>query len=178
MMALQSLDIMTVMLTIKWTWVVLAAVMALGGLAGSIVPGLPGPPLSWLGLLFVALGSSSGLDTSFLIITAIVAAVITIVDYIVPSMSTRRHGGSKAGVRGCNIGLVISIIGLPLGPQGLLGIIFWPFAGAFVGELISGKHSKEAFHAAVGAFIGFLTGTGLKVVYAIFAIVVIVKVLF
>jgi uncharacterized protein YqgC (DUF456 family) len=96
-----------------------------------------------------------------------VAVIITVMDYIVPSLSTKKHGGSKAGVWGCNIGLVISIVGLPFGPQGIIGVIFWPFVGALVGELLSGKQSRDAFRAAWGAFVGFLCGTGLKLAYAL-----------
>lgn len=155
--------------------IILAIILALVGLVGSVVPGLAGPPFSWLGLLLIGLSSAADYSVLFLIITAMVAIIITVMDYIVPSMSTKRHGGSKAGVWGCNIGLIISIIGLPFGPQGIIGIIFWPFVGALVGELLNGKQSNAALKAAWGAFLGFLTGTGLKLVYALFAIFFVVK---
>ena len=158
--------------------IILAVVLALIGLVGSVVPGLAGPPFSWAGLLLIHLSNAAEFTPTFLWGTAAAAIVITIMDYIVPSWSTKRHGGSKAGVRGCNIGLVISIFGLPFGPQGLLGVIFWPFVGALVGELISGKQASNALKAAWGAFLGFLTGTGLKLAYAIFAIIFIAKGLF
>jgi uncharacterized protein YqgC (DUF456 family) len=158
--------------------IILAILLVLVGIVGSVVPGLAGPPFSWAGLLLIHLSSAADFSTAFLVGTAAIAVIITILDYIVPSWSTKRHGGSKAGVTGCNIGLVISIVGLPFGPTGLIGVIFWPFAGAFVGELISGKQSREALKAAWGAFLGFLTGTGLKLAYAIFAIIFVVKELF
>ena len=129
-------------------FITLAIIMVLVGIVGSIVPGLAGPPFSWLGLLFIHLSDAAQFSTAFLLITLGVAIVITILDYIVPSWSTKRHGGSKAGVWGCNIGLVISIVGLPFGPQGLIGVIFWPFAGALAGELLNGKQSREALRAA------------------------------
>ncbi len=147
--------------------IILALLLALVGIAGSIIPGLPGPPLSWVAALILGFTRAVDYSATFLIVTGGVAAIITVLDYVVPSMSTKKFGGSKAGVWGCNIGLVISIIGLPFGPQGLLGVILWPFIGAFVGELISGKVSREALRAAWGAFVGFLTGTGLKLVYAL-----------
>lgn len=158
--------------------IVLAILLVVIGVVGSVVPGLAGPPFSWAGLLLLHLTAGVDFTTLFLVSTAAVAVVITVMDYIVPSYFTKRHGGSKAGVRGCNIGLVISIVGLPFGPQGLLGVVFWPFAGALVGELIDGKEFHEALKAAWGAFLGFLTGTGLKLAYAIFAIVMVVKALF
>ena len=102
-----------------------------------------------------------------LIVYSVVAVVITVMDYVVPSVFTKRFGGSRAGVWGCNIGLVVSILGLPFGPTGLLGVIFWPFTGALVGELFAGKSGGAAFKAAFGAFVGFLTGTFAKLAYGI-----------
>ena len=157
------------------TLIIVAIALAVIGLAGSIIPGLPGPPLSWAALLVLDFTTAAEYSLSFLVITAVVAAVITILDYIIPSMSTKKHGGSKAGVWGCNIGLVVSIIGLPFGPQGLLGVVVWPFVGALVGELINGKASREALKAAWGAFLGFLAGTGLKLAYTLVIAVIIAK---
>ncbi|MBQ9474210.1 MAG: DUF456 domain-containing protein [Bacteroidales bacterium] len=158
--------------------IALSVVLVVAGVVGSIVPALPGPPLSWLALLLIHLSPAAQFSPAFLGATAAAAAAITVLDYVVPSLSTKRHGGSKAGVTGCNIGLIISIIGLPFGPSGLLGVIFWPFVGALVGELISGQEKKAALHAAWGAFLGFLTGTGLKLAYALFAGVWVVRELF
>lgn len=155
--------------------IILAILLALIGIAGSIIPGLPGPPFSWAALLVLNFTTAADHNATYLIVTAAVAVVITLLDYVVPSLSTKRHGGSKAGVWGCNIGLVVSIIGLPFGPTGLIGVIFWPFIGALVGELLSGKQSREAVRAAWGAFLGFLTGTGLKLAYGIFAAFFIVR---
>lgn len=155
--------------------IVLAILLAVVGIIGSVVPGLPGPPISWAGLLLLKFTSVADQANSWplLIGMAVAAIVITVLDYIVPSLSTKKHGGSKAGVWGCNIGLVISIIGLPFGPQGIIGIIFWPFVGALVGELLNGKQSREALRAAWGAFLGFLLGTGLKLAYTLVVSVII-----
>ena len=155
--------------------IILAIVMLLLGILGSILPGLPGPPLSWLGVLFAHLSDAAQFSPTFLIASAVIAAIITILDYVVPSWSTKHHGGSKAGVWGCNIGLVVSIIGVPFGPAGLLGVIFWPFVGALVGELLFGKKNDGAFRAAWGAFVGFLLGTGLKLAYGITAAVIVIS---
>lgn len=162
------------------TLIIIAVVLALVGIIGSVVPGLPGPPISWAGLLVLSFTTAwadySTLGaTIMLVITGIIAAVITVLDYTIPSKSTKRHGGSKAGIWGCNIGLIISIIGLPFGPQGLLGVIFWPFIGALVGELINSKEFNKALRAAWGAFLGFLLGTGLKLIYGFLLLIIIVK---
>lgn len=155
--------------------IILAVILVLVGIAGSIIPALPGPPLSWVGLLLLGFSTTASYSPLFLIITGLVAALITVMDFVFPSLSTKKHGGSKAGIWGCNIGLIVSIIGLPFGPQGLLGIVFWPFVGALVGEFLSGKHDKTAFRAAWGAFLGFLTGTGLKLAYGLFIAFVVFK---
>ena len=155
--------------------IVLCCLLVVVGIVGSVVPGLPGPPLSWVALLLIHLSAAANFSSAFLIATAVVAAVITVLDYVVPSLSTKRHGGGKAGVTGGNIGLRVSIIGLPFGPTGLLGVIVWPFVGALVGELISGQERNAALRAAWGAFVGFLTGTGLKLVYALFAAICVVR---
>lgn len=155
--------------------IIIAFVLAVLGILGSVLPGLPGPPLSWIGLLLLGFTTAADYSPTFLFLTAAVAAVITVLDYVVPALSTKRHGGSKAGVWGCNIGLVLSIIGLPFGPQGLLGVIVWPFVGAFIGELISNKAPREALRAAWGAFVGFLTGTGLKLAYTLIIAILMVR---
>lgn len=155
--------------------IIFALLLMLAGIVGSVLPGIPGPPLSWLALLLVSLSSAADYQLLFLVLSAVAAVAITILDYVVPSVSTKRFGGGRAGVWGCNIGLILSLFGLPFGPQGLLGVIFWPFAGAFIGELIGGKGSRDALRAAWGAFIGFLTGTGLKLAYALTAAFFIIR---
>ncbi len=154
---------------------ILSLLLVLLGIAGSVVPALPGPPLSWVGLLLLNLTRFGERSVSFLIVTAVVAALITVMDFVLPAISTKSHGGSKAGVWGCNIGLIVSLIGLPFGPQGLLGIIFWPFIGALIGESLSRQKAQSPLRAAWGAFVGFLTGTLLKLVYAFFVAFFVVK---
>jgi uncharacterized protein YqgC (DUF456 family) len=154
--------------------IIMAFVCLLTGIVGSIVPGLPGPPISWLGLLLAGFTPWVENTPMLLVVTAAVAVFITVMDYVIPSLTTKRYGGSKYGIWGCNIGLVISIVGLPFGPTGLLGIIFWPFVGAFVGEYIKQQDFQPAFRAGIGAFIGFLTGTLLKVVYCVALLVVVI----
>lgn len=147
--------------------IILAIILALVGIAGSVVPGLPGPPLSWAAALVLSFTAAADFSTMFLFVTGAIAAIITVLDYVVPALSTKKFGGSKAGVWGCNVGLILSIVGLPFGPQGIAGVVVWPFVGALVGELLAGKQRREALRAAWGAFVGFLTGTGLKLVYSL-----------
>ncbi len=152
--------------------IILALVCLIVGIVGSIAPGIPGPPVSWAGLLVVSFCTWSEVSTWMLVITGVVAVVITVLDYVIPSLSTKKFGGSKWGIWGCNLGLIISIIGLPFGPTGLLGMVFWPFIGAMIGELIKQKEMAPALKAAFGAFLGFVAGTLLKLVYCIALLVI------
>lgn len=139
-------------------WLVLGVILMLVGLAGCILPFLPGPPLCYLALLIQQLQSSPPYSTKFLLVWAGIAVVITGMDYVIPLYGTKRFGGTKYGMWGCVIGL---LAGLWLGP---LGIIAGPFVGAFVGELVGNSNSDHALRAAFGSFVGFVMGTLLKLV--------------
>jgi uncharacterized protein len=134
----------------------LGIVFMILGIIGCLVPVLPGPPLSFLGLLFLHFTRFGQFATPSLITFGILAVVVTVLDYIVPVWGTRRFGGSKYGTRGATIGL---IIGFFLGP---LGIIMGPLIGAFVGEMIFRDDMNYALRAGFGSLLGFLTGIGLK----------------
>jgi uncharacterized protein YqgC (DUF456 family) len=128
------------------------------GIIGCLVPLLPGPPLSFLGLIFLHLSRFGQFSGSTLAILGGITAVVTILDYIVPIWGTRKFGGSKYGARGATVGLVI---GLFLGPA---GIIIGPLIGAFVGEMIFRDDINYAMKAGFGSLLGFLAGIGLKLV--------------
>ena len=126
------------------------------GIIGCLVPVLPGPPFSFLGILLLHFSRFGQFTTMALVTVGCIALAVTILDYIVPVWGTRKFGGSKYGTRGATIGL---IIGLFLGP---LGLILGPFLGAFVGELIFKDNINYATKAGFGSLLGFLTGIGLK----------------
>lgn len=137
----------------------LGFIFMLIGILGSFLPVLPGPPISWIGLLLLFLTSAVPNDYWFLGITLLVAAIVFTLDYIIPAMGTKKFGGSKAGMAGTVVGLLVAIL-FPI--LGVFGIIVWPFVGALIGELINKADNKTALKAALGSFIGFLTGTFLK----------------
>ena len=117
---------------------IFAIILMILGIIGCLVPVLPGPPLSYLGLILLHITRFADFSSTILIILAAIAVVVTILDYIVPVWGTKKFGGSKYGTRGATVGL---IIGLFLGP---LGIIIGPFIGAVVGELIFKDDMKYA----------------------------------
>lgn len=136
--------------------IVLGGIFMLAGIAGSVLPILPGPPLSLVGLFFLQLQEAPPFTTQFLLIFTAITVGVVLIDYFIPAYGTKRFGGSKWGVYGTFIGLIVGLFFSPI------GIIIGPLIGALVGELLAGKTSGQAFKAAMGSFVGFLLGTFLK----------------
>ncbi len=136
-----------------------AGVLLLIGFIGTFVPVLPGAPLAWAGLLAAYFSEYTDISILCLVITGIIAVLVSIADNIFPVTMTKKFGGSKYATVGATIGL---IVGFFTGPW---GIILGPFLGALIGEWIN-KEGREGgvFKAAFGAFMGFLLGTGLKMI--------------
>jgi len=139
-------------------WIIVGIILMVVGIIGCILPFLPGPPLCFLALLVQQLRSDAPYSFYFLLVWALIALGITVIDYAIPIYGTRKFGGSKYGMWGSTIGL---LIGLWFGP---VGIIIGPFIGAFIGEWLAHNQTDKAFQAALGSFIGFLFGTLLKLV--------------
>ncbi|MFC2091116.1 DUF456 domain-containing protein, partial [Bacteroidota bacterium] len=139
--------------------VIAGAALIIIGFIGSALPVIPGPPLAWVGYLFLKwtdfISDNEHYETA-LYITLFLVILVTVLDYVVPVWGTKKWGGSKAGMWGATIGLIIGMFGGPI------GIIVGPFVGAFIAETITGKQQKEALRAAWGSFLGFLLGVGMK----------------
>jgi uncharacterized protein YqgC (DUF456 family) len=138
-------------------WMLLGAVLLVVGLVGCILPFLPGPPLCFVALLVQQLRGSAPFSSEFLWIMAGVTALVVVLEFVIPVYGAKRYGGSKFGMWGCTIGL---LVGMWLGP---LGLIVGPFLGALIGELLF-TNPGTAIRAAMGSFIGFLAGTLLKLI--------------
>lgn len=143
--------------------IILAVLAGIIGIAGSVIPGLPGPPISWLGLLILYIwgngtnAAGDPMSTKFLLIWLVITIIVCVIDYVVPAYFTRITGGSKAAGRGAIIGLIIGMFVPPV------GIILGTLAGAFLAEyLVSRKSGWQSTKSAVGALLGFLFGTGIK----------------
>ena len=128
----------------------------IGGLAGCILPVMPGPPLSYIALLLLQATRFAGFSVKFLLITATVTVVITVVDYILPVWGTRKWGGSRAGIVGAVLGLLVGLFFPPV------GIIAGPFAGAVACELITGRDTDTALRSGFGSLMGFIMGSVMK----------------
>jgi Uncharacterized protein conserved in bacteria len=128
------------------------------GIIGCIVPALPGPPLSYIGLLLLQFTKYADYSLTLLIVLAVLVVIITIVDNVVPIYMTKKFGGSKWGVWGATVGLLVGLFG------GIPGTIIGPFIGALTFELIAGTKTQHAIKSASGSFIGFILGIGGKLV--------------
>lgn len=155
--------------------IVIAILMVLVGLVGSVAPGIAGPPFSFLGILLLSFVDGITYSTGFLLLMGVVAAVVYALDYVVPAWGTKKLGGSQAGVRGSTIGLILGLLVTFMFPLGFFAVLVGPFVGAYIGEKQAGTSDSQALKAAFGSFLGFLVGTGLKVIYACVCIFFVIK---
>jgi len=139
--------------------ITIGIILLLIGFAGSIIPGIPGPPIAYLGMLIQVFKTENPFSAKFLIIWGLIMIAVSVLDYIVPVIGTKKFGGSKRGIWGSIIGLFAGIFFFPP-----IGLIIGPFLGAFIGELTGGKETQSALKAGFGSFIGFITGVALKLV--------------
>lgn len=139
---------------------IVGVLLVVAGLLGCILPVLPGPPLSILGLL--ALWAGRGFEAHTFgagLFIALLAAVVvvTVLDYLVPLWGAKRYGASKAGVWGAAIGMIAGIFFFPP-----FGMLVGTFLGAAAGELAAGREGGAAGRAAWGVFVGTMAGIVLK----------------
>ena len=136
---------------------IIGGLLILAGIIGCLLPILPGPPLSYTALLLLHLTKYADFSNRFLLIMAGITILVTVLDYILPVRLTKKYGGSKAGIRGSTVGLIVGVFFFPP-----VGIIIGPIIGAFIAEMLHNNNTRIAVRSAVGSFIGFLLATGLK----------------
>ena len=151
-----------------WIISVLAVLAGVIGIVGSILPALPGAPIGWVGMLLLYIwGNGTNIDGEpmsmrLMIIWGVIVVIVSVIDYFVPMYFTKLTGGSRYAERGAMAGLIIGIFLTPI------GMILGSFLGAVLSELYWGKKSApDALKSAVGSFLGFLLGTGLKTVVSV-----------
>ena len=137
---------------------VLAIIMFLIGLIGTILPALPGVLLIFGGMLVYGFMTGfASLSIWFFVMQLLVMAVIFIVDFIASAVSTKKYGGSRQAAFGAAVGTILGVI--ILGP---LGIIIGPFAGSVAAEVLLGKEIKQAVKVGFGSLVGVMGGTLFK----------------
>ncbi len=138
---------------------VLAALLMLGGLAGSVLPVLPGIPMVFGGVwLAAAVDGYRHLGLWWLLVIGAIGAVGVIVDFVAGTLGAKRVGASPRALWGAAIGTLVGLF------FGIPGLLFGPFIGAVLGELASGTSVLRSAHVGVGTWLGLLFGTLLKLV--------------
>ena len=158
---------------------IIAFALLAAGILGTIIPVLPGPPLSYAGLLVMQWSGyvEPGVrcfSSVFLWVWAGITALVTIMDYFLPSLITKQFGGSRTASVGSILGLIAGIFFFP--PWGM---IVGPFLGAYIGELIhNNANGARAFKVALGAFLAFIVGSGAKLIASSLMLFYAVKAMF
>ena len=134
----------------------------ISGIIGSLLPILPGTPLSYVGLLCLQMTADPPFSLRFMIVWAIIVLLIQLLDQVASVAGAKKMGATWYGIWGSAGGAVLGFILFP--PY---GIIFGPVIGAFAGEILGGKSSDLALRAAMGAVLGFFVSTLLKVLVSL-----------
>jgi len=142
------------------------------GLIGCIIPALPGPPISFLGLLVFHFFSSFSLEIDILWLLSVIVVAITFLDYWLQVYGVKKFGGGRKAINGTILGLVLGL----LPPFFPFGVIIGPFIGAFLGAKMEAKEdTNRAIKIALGALAGFLGGTVLKFALSIYITILFVN---
>jgi uncharacterized protein YqgC (DUF456 family) len=135
----------------------LGVVIVLVGLAGLILPALPGMPLIFAGIVVVAWADGfARIGVPTLIVSGVLAAIGSVFDYTAGLLGAKRAGASRWGLAGAVIGLIVGV------PFGLIGLVLGPGVGAVLFEYARDTNIRRSARAGVGVLIGFVLGTALK----------------
>ncbi|MFM1807674.1 MAG: hypothetical protein RLZZ242_399 [Bacteroidota bacterium] len=138
--------------------IILGSFLLIVGIIGCFVPVIPGPIIAYFALLVLKLSATYSIGTTWLWVFGILAVSVSIIDNVIPVYTTKRFGGSRAGTIGSLVGLVVGLLFFPP-----VGFLFGPLLGAFAGELyVHQSDMKAAARAALGALLGVLAGSLLK----------------
>ncbi|MEE4172664.1 MAG: DUF456 domain-containing protein [Xanthomonadales bacterium] len=142
-------------------WWVLAVILVVGGLAGTLLPALPGVPMVFAGLLLAAwVMDFEPAGAGTIAVLGALTAVAWLLDFLAAAVGAQRLGASSRAFWGAMVGAIVGIF------FGLPGIILGPFLGAVVAELSGGRTMGEAGKAGLGAWVGTVIGTAAKLAIA------------
>lgn len=141
-------------------------ILLIVGVAGCIVPGLPGIPLAYLAILIQHFNKAQpNYPVWVLLLLGVLVLIIIALQYIIPAWSTKKFGASKFAVWGSIIGLIVGIFASGIIP---FGFLLLPFVGAVAGELFFAKKSMdESLKAGLGAFIGILASSVVELIFTL-----------
>lgn len=143
-------------------WLLLAALLVLVGLAGIVLPALPGVMLIFAGLALAAWAEGfQYVGTGTLAALGVLSLLAWSLDWIAGSLGARRFGASRQAIIGAMLGALVGIF------FGLPGILLGPFLGAVIGELLARRDLGQAGRAGLGAWLGLLLGVAAKLAISI-----------
>lgn len=133
---------------------ILAAVLVLVGLAGSVLPALPGVPLVFTGLFIAAwAGEFARVSWPTLLLLGLLTLLSFVIDFAATALGAKRVGATRLAIIGALLGTLAGVfLGLP-------GLIIGPFLGAVIGELLSHGQAQQATRAGLATWMGLLFGT-------------------
>ena len=139
------------------------------GVIGSIVPVLPGPLSSWIGLFIFSNVTDVVVSGKLILICLIIAIGIFILDYIIPIYTSKKFGASRYGIIGASIGIILGLFFAPF------GIFIGAIIGSVTGEMILNKNFKKSFKSAFGVFLCFIISGFTKSMITVIYLVLYIK---
>ena len=140
----------------------LGAVLIVGGLAGAVLPALPGIPMVFGGIwLIAAVDNYRHLGLWWLLLIGALGAIGVIVDFVAGTLGAKRVGASRRALWGATLGTIVGMF------FGIPGIVLGPFVGALLGELSSGTSVLRSAHVGLATWVGLLLGALLKLVISL-----------
>lgn len=141
--------------TVLW---IVAVLMIVVGIAGVVLPALPGAVFVFGGIVLAAwIDGFTRISGWTVGVLAVLALIAFVVDYVAATVSAKRAGASRLGLIGAAAGTVAGIF------TGLWGLVFMPLVGAFIGEYIAQRDAPRAGRVGVATWIGLLVGTAIKI---------------
>lgn len=144
--------------TLLW---VLAVLLILVGLAGTVLPALPGTALVLGGIVLAAwIDDFTRIGHVTLAVVALLAVIAWVLDYVAGLLGARKAGASRQAILGAALGTVAGLF------MGLVGVLFMPLVGAAIGEYLARRDERQALHVGVATWLGIMAGMVAKVVMA------------
>jgi uncharacterized protein YqgC (DUF456 family) len=140
----------------------IALAVMLAGVAGVVMPALPGIPLIWLAMLgYGVVEGFREMSPGFLFVTLLVVVVSMVAEHYTKAWGARRYGAGRAGTWGVIIGSIVGLFFMPI------GLLAGPFLGALIGELMAGRSAEDAVRAGWGGLVGVLGSVVVNVMLAL-----------
>ncbi|KQC06863.1 MAG: hypothetical protein APR62_00945 [Smithella sp. SDB] len=144
--------------TVFW---IIAVLLILIGVAGTVLPALPGVPLIFIGMLLAAwINEFQLISMLTIVVIAILTVLAIVVDYIASALSAKRAGASRQGIIGAAIGTLVGLF------TGIWGLLFMPLAGAAIGELVAHKDMIRAGKVGIATWFGLIIASVVKLAVA------------